>query len=172
MPTYIIRAGENGPVKIGKAGSVQDRLAELQSGNHERLSVLRVVDARFDTERAFHVRFKDYHIHGEWFRFCDEMLTFVPLGYVVPGRSKDRELSVASAARDEARDLLRETYRLMRDSLGLPDFYAQVASLLGVSDRRAKALYHREARRIEVHEIEGIRSFAASLRSADASQRA
>jgi hypothetical protein len=78
MATYIIRAGLAGPVKIGKADDSNQRLRELQTGNHERLHLLRVVDTPFDAEPMFHERFSALRLRGEWFEFSDEMLTFVP----------------------------------------------------------------------------------------------
>lgn len=78
MATYIIRAGLAGPVKIGKADDVNQRLRELQTGNHERLSVLRVIDTPFDAEPLFHLKFARNRLHGEWFEFEAAMLTFVP----------------------------------------------------------------------------------------------
>ncbi len=44
MSVYFIRAGDNGPVKIGTAEDVAGRLRELQCGNHEDLRLLRVVE--------------------------------------------------------------------------------------------------------------------------------
>jgi len=84
MPTYIIRAGLAGPVKIGKADDVEARREALQTAHHETLHVLRVIDTHFDAERIFHERFAALRIRGEWFEFSDEMLTFVPDAPVAP----------------------------------------------------------------------------------------
>lgn len=78
MPTYIIRAGLAGPVKIGKADDVEHRLNALQVSHHETLHVLRVIDTAFDAEPILHEKFKHLRIRGEWFEFDQEMMSFVP----------------------------------------------------------------------------------------------
>jgi len=78
MPTYIIRAGLAGPVKIGKADDVEHRREALQTAHHETLHVLRVIDTHFDAEPILHERFAALRIRGEWFEFSEEMLTFIP----------------------------------------------------------------------------------------------
>jgi hypothetical protein len=72
--TYLIAAGDSGAVKIGRARNVSQRLSDLQTGNHEELWIIRICYG--DDETAFHRRFGARCIHGEWFRFCNEMLTF------------------------------------------------------------------------------------------------
>jgi len=79
MPVYMIRAGEHGPVKIGHATDVAGRLYDLQSGNHERLTVLRVFDGGAAEEARLHERFADLHLHGEWHSFSKAMLGDVGL---------------------------------------------------------------------------------------------
>lgn len=74
--TYIIRAGYAGPVKIGMAINVQARLRELQTANHEKLRVVRIISKNVEWE--MHKKFKHLRIHGEWFHFDEEMLTFLP----------------------------------------------------------------------------------------------
>lgn len=75
MAVYFIRAGENGPVKIGYAADVASRMAFMQSGNHTRLVLLREIEGDTRTERALHKRFVEYKIDREWFNFCPDMLT-------------------------------------------------------------------------------------------------
>jgi len=74
MPVYFIRAGEEGPVKIGWAVDPQQRLAVLQTAHHEELVLLRVLDGEQPEERQLHRRFGPHRIRGEWFRFVDAML--------------------------------------------------------------------------------------------------
>jgi hypothetical protein len=74
MSMYIIRAGYAGPVKIGKADCIPDRVRGLQTAHYEELRVSRVVHA--DAERQFHERFSHLRIRGEWFHFDEEMLSF------------------------------------------------------------------------------------------------
>lgn len=78
MATYIVRAGTDGPVKIGRADDVEARVADLQTANYERLCILRIIDTPFDAEPIFHERFKHLRVLGEWFKFDPEMMTFLP----------------------------------------------------------------------------------------------
>lgn len=82
MATYIIRAGTNGPVKIGRADDAEQRCRALQTGHPETLQIIRVVQTAFDAEPIFHEAFSAQRIRGEWFTFVDEMLTFDPATYV------------------------------------------------------------------------------------------
>lgn len=75
MPVYLIRAGECGPVKIGfTARPLWMRLAKMQTDNHERLSVLRLLQGGENVEVHLHARFVSFRIRGDWFRFSDVML--------------------------------------------------------------------------------------------------
>lgn len=76
MAVYMIRAGENGPVKIGRSAdrNLRDRMHVIQSGNHVRLSVIRVFEGGAGVERALHSLFSDGRMHGEWFKFDPAML--------------------------------------------------------------------------------------------------
>jgi hypothetical protein len=74
MPVYFIRAGENGPVKIGTAESVHGRLRELQCGNHLELTVLRTIEGGRSEESALHRRYEHLRSRGEWFAFTPDML--------------------------------------------------------------------------------------------------
>lgn len=75
MPVYLIQAGgAQGAVKIGFATNVRLRLIKMQTDNHERLSVLRIIEGDKHTERRLHLRFEMLWLHGDWHRFTDEML--------------------------------------------------------------------------------------------------
>lgn len=72
--TYFIRAGQEGPIKIGKADSVECRLQTLQTAHYEKLVVLAVVD---EPERSLHRRFRADRIRGEWFFPSESLLAYV-----------------------------------------------------------------------------------------------
>jgi hypothetical protein len=66
---YFIQSGYSGPVKIGVASSPKKRLAQLQTGNPEKLVIVKVIKGKgIDYERELHRIFADYHIRDEWFR--------------------------------------------------------------------------------------------------------
>ena len=72
---YFIRAGENGPVKIGVSADPQRRLRYFQIGNHEPLNLIRTAEGGWRQERWLHRRFSALHLRGEWHHFDPEMLT-------------------------------------------------------------------------------------------------
>jgi hypothetical protein len=84
MAVYFIRAGEDGPVKIGYATNPKHRMRGLQSGNWIRLKLIRVVDGDLFTERFFHEAFADKHIVREWYHYCSLMLTLEPREPKIP----------------------------------------------------------------------------------------
>lgn len=103
MPIYFIRAGEDGPVKIGWAVDPKQRLAALQTAHHEKLLILRVIDGEQAEEQELHRRFSQHRIRGEWFRFVDAMLAPDPLALPIPApRSPMRPFST-----DQLRALAR-----------------------------------------------------------------
>ena len=66
---YFIQAGSSrGYIKIGVADCPERRLADLQTGNAHRLSLVAIVDGGESMERELHAKFKEDHIRGEWFR--------------------------------------------------------------------------------------------------------
>jgi Meiotically up-regulated gene 113 len=78
MPVYFIRAGEDGPVKIGWAANVEKRRKTLQTAHHRPLHLIRVVDGDIETERWFHRRFSEGWLKGEWFEFHSDMVAVEP----------------------------------------------------------------------------------------------
>lgn len=70
---YVIHEfGCDAPVKIGRAAFPQDRLANLQCGNHRKLVIAGLRECADLTEavgveRACHLKFADSRIGGEWF---------------------------------------------------------------------------------------------------------
>lgn len=78
MAVYFIRAGEDGPVKIGTAIDVAQRIAELQIAHYVELILVRTIPGNRAHERALHDRFEHLHIRGEWFHFHPDMLLAVP----------------------------------------------------------------------------------------------
>lgn len=74
---YFVQCnGPGGPIKIGRATSIDRRLSVLQSScpyGMDLIGHVLVEDAEAD-ERRLHLHFAGYLIHGEWFRCCDEIL--------------------------------------------------------------------------------------------------
>lgn len=69
---YAIRAGVDGPVKIGT--TTQDplrRLTDLQTGSHEQLRLIWHYFGGVPAERHLHAMFADFRLRGEFFDFGD-----------------------------------------------------------------------------------------------------
>lgn len=69
---YFI-GGEEGPVKIGYAVCVKDRLRAIQSCSPVALRVLALADGGMEREVAYHAQFERHRLHGEWFERCAEI---------------------------------------------------------------------------------------------------
>lgn len=64
---YLMQAGEDGPVKIGRANDPIRRVAELQPGCAQRINLRAVLPERGSDERGVHKAFRHFRMHGEWF---------------------------------------------------------------------------------------------------------
>lgn len=76
---YVIQGDPGGPVKVGHAQNVLGRVAELQTGNPERLNLLFVLPGSTGLERSLQARASDDRVLGEWFTgsATDDLLGFV-----------------------------------------------------------------------------------------------
>jgi hypothetical protein len=75
---YFMRAGVDGPVKIGWSTNIPSRMSSLQTGQPFKMNLLRILDAPRWAERWLHYTFEDIRLEGEWFNFSEEMLTIEP----------------------------------------------------------------------------------------------
>jgi hypothetical protein len=72
---YIIRAGDSDRYKVGYTNrSVEKRLAELQTGNPERLMLVMTLEGDIDLEERLHTMFAYCRLGGEWFEFSNNEL--------------------------------------------------------------------------------------------------
>jgi DNA-binding XRE family transcriptional regulator len=79
MAVYLIRAGENGPVKIGHSNDPEIRLGQLQVSHWETLRIIRQFEGGEAEEQMLHDRFADLYIRGEWHAFSRAMMGDVGL---------------------------------------------------------------------------------------------
>lgn len=75
MHTYFVANHAQTRVKIGRSNNPPTRLASLQTGSHELLTILLVVNG--DHEAEFHTRFAESRLHGEWFDYSYAIRKFV-----------------------------------------------------------------------------------------------
>ena len=68
---YLIQSVDNGLYKIGISKNPKRRLAELQTGNGEKLKIIHLfeTDHPITLETALHNRYLHISKRGEWFRF-------------------------------------------------------------------------------------------------------
>lgn len=75
MAVYFLRQGVTGNVKIGFASDITKRVKQLQTGQAQRLLIMRLVAGEtVADEKALHRRFSHLSIGGEWFRFHPDMM--------------------------------------------------------------------------------------------------
>jgi hypothetical protein len=98
---YFIQAGENGPIKIGRAVDVAKRMARFQTANPKKLALLGTIP-NGDREREFHERFKHLRTQGEWFSFEGKLSDFLSSQFP---RETTRETPREEAPRALAPDL-------------------------------------------------------------------
>lgn len=77
MPVYFIRAGEDGPIKIGHGSNPAARLSGCQIGNHLPLRLLATMPGAEAEEQELHKRFAAHRIRGEWFAPVGALLDFI-----------------------------------------------------------------------------------------------
>ena len=78
MAVYMIQAGIDGPVKIGKSTDVKSRHSMLQAAHPFELILIREIEGYGKVERWLHERFATCRLRGEWFSFHPDMLTVEP----------------------------------------------------------------------------------------------
>ena len=89
---YFILNDRAGAVKIGNAMRPVSRMRELQTASPDTLELLLVLSPQpyqrnadwfaEGKEDALHLKFKKYHIRGEWFEFSEEIRDFVTLEHI------------------------------------------------------------------------------------------
>ncbi len=70
---YFIRAGEDGPIKIGRTCDIARRMRTMQTGNHMSLRLVGWVYGGPALEAELH---KQFHcVSGEWFTASGELIS-------------------------------------------------------------------------------------------------
>lgn len=76
---YFIRAGDDGPIKIGIANEPTERLKALSTMNHSPLAILATFPGTHKDEARLHRTLKDERRGGEWFEPSERVLALVAL---------------------------------------------------------------------------------------------
>lgn len=74
---YFLR-DPNKRIKIGISANPHQRMKGMRTDNPEKLELLGVIpNATEETERAMHLKFAHLRLSGEWFRECEELLSYI-----------------------------------------------------------------------------------------------
>ena len=71
---YLMRAGDSGALKIGRANDPARRARDLQVGCPERIQVLAILPEMGSDEHYAHQRFAHLRLAGEWFSPSPEIV--------------------------------------------------------------------------------------------------
>jgi Meiotically Up-regulated Gene 113 (MUG113) protein len=74
---YFMQAGHGGPIKIGAASDVAQRMATMQTGSPEQLYLVGYIEGGGPQERELHKRFAHLRLHGEWFKPAQELIEHI-----------------------------------------------------------------------------------------------
>jgi len=74
---YFLRAGQDGPIKIGFTAVLERRLAQLRAGSSIALCILGIYRGTKSGEAAIHRWFNDEWLHNEWFAPTQRLLDFL-----------------------------------------------------------------------------------------------
>jgi hypothetical protein len=72
---YFIKC--NNYVKIGRSIDPKRRLADLQTGNPFKLTLIRTLNEKDFEESTLHKKFNRFRVRGEWFRYSETIKMFV-----------------------------------------------------------------------------------------------
>ena len=72
---YFIKHTEY--VKIGFTNDINNRLSQLQVSSPIKLFILGLIEGTVEDEYMYHLKFKNLHCHGEWFKYTDEINKFI-----------------------------------------------------------------------------------------------
>lgn len=136
---YCIQGESGGPIKIGFAVDVFDRMAALQAASPLKLVLLAGRRAQFWEERRLHQSHGKDRLHGEWFSPSAEVLDLVAtmaLGEQPTPieKAKNPPFTEDEYAAEE-RAALGETFRMILDVLLSSMSRKRAAAVFGVSPR-------------------------------------
>lgn len=114
---YFIQCVAGGPIKIGTAQDVDNRLKAIQACCPYPLRVLHVIQgASQAVEAKLHKRFAALRLHGEWFDANSELLTYIHK--LTVGQDKRRKRAKDAQHRRELYEFM-ESYRERNKSINL-----------------------------------------------------
>ena len=131
---YFIYVREMNAVKIGYTKNLLHRFPNIQTATPAELELLGVVDGDTRVERQFHKKFERHHIHGEWYRFSDEIDFLVKTQAYIPEYWK----SISNAQKELFENAYNHIDYPSRDCIvgGLACLYFQLVFLAEMRKRQ------------------------------------
>lgn len=153
-------------IKFGFSDDPSIRVSGLRSAAGGPVKLLGYVKGSRQQEARLHELLHRHVSHGEWYFKTDAVVraaALFPPRRTVPAVTRDMFRTLRSGRdRDEAQKLLRACLKPGCTMLAqLPD----MARDLGMTPRRARAIFNREARIITPNEMEALRQLARRARS-------
>lgn len=72
---YFIQSGDC--IKIGYSNNPEKRRAAIATASLDTCVLLLVLDGGYSEEKAFHEKFREYRIRGEWFSLSPDLDAFI-----------------------------------------------------------------------------------------------
>lgn len=121
---YVLQeAGDKaGPVKVGFANDVLKRIAQLQTGNHRPLHIVKMFHGDSKLEAALHRSFRHEKLAGEWFEYSEDVRQTLSMFEDKGSYDEPKEPTLD----EEAENWLCPHYRMARklvDEIGRPPGY-------------------------------------------------
>lgn len=92
---YFIRS-YNQFIKIGYSVDPDYRQRCLQTGSPMKLHLQATMEGCYQTESGLHEMFKHLRVHGEWFRYTDELKWFIRTVKMYPDENNIKTLYMES----------------------------------------------------------------------------
>lgn len=92
---YFVQAGDGGPIKIGRAQNVRQRIKDLQCAHFSNLRLLLTLSEKMAPEWALHRKFAEYRQAGEWFAPGPELLAYIAKPMPLKMRRYPKAASIA-----------------------------------------------------------------------------
>jgi len=89
---YFVRQVPDGPVKIGTATYIKQRLMQLRGASPTPLELMGVIVGGWQTEQLLHEKFAALRMHGEWFRPDPSLLSYIRAS-IDRGRTRPRAVN-------------------------------------------------------------------------------
>jgi len=74
---YFIQSGDEGPIKIGIATDVKQRMKTIDITSPNSLRLLGIMDGDLADEKRLHKKFRCDKVRGEWFKPTERLMRFV-----------------------------------------------------------------------------------------------